>query len=123
MGHNVVDYQKARDRLKRGVQRTLNKYQAETLFFENAVLFGDRDGVPESVAKLLFGECAVEYAKAIDTKGKIKFNGYGIGDYTQRYLTFDGFMVACTFNNVSILESENTRNERAGRVTHGESEE
>lgn len=105
MNGKIIDYQKARDLIKNGVHKKLNRRQAEMLFVENAVLIGQKDGVTEETVKSLFGDRAVKHVRDLD-KDRRFCNGYGIGDYTQQYFTYDGFLMACTFNNVLILESE-----------------
>lgn len=105
MNHNVIDFQKARDLLKNGVKVKLNKREANILFLRNTVLIGQRDVVTEETVKGLFGEHAVKHVHSLDTGGRL-YNTYGIGEYQQKYFTYEGFLTACTFNNVSILERE-----------------
>lgn len=86
-------------------QETISKAQAAQLFAENAVLFGQVDGVPEKVAAELFGLAAVDFAKKQRTAGTTS-NGYGIGDYTANYLTQYGFYIAATYYNVVRIRKE-----------------
>lgn len=73
-----------------------------------AVLFGDREGVPLYRAKALLGAEAVAHVADRDRyKGNMGrfLNGYGIGDYTAEYLTKSGFMTAITFLNVKAIRA------------------
>lgn len=87
--------------------KELNKVQVAALFEREAVLIGSEDRVPEYRAAALFGKKAVEHARSMDraTPGRY-FNGYGVGDYTMSYLTFQGFQAAASFHNVQILREE-----------------
>ncbi len=44
----------------------LNSKQVDQLFWQNAVLFGDCDGVPKYRMIELFGEAAVKFVQCID---------------------------------------------------------
>ena len=79
----------------------LNKAQADALFNREAVLIGCADCVPEFRVAALFGADAAEFAKRTH-KGQCS-NGYGVGDYTLMYITYQGFLAAATFYNVKQL--------------------
>lgn len=91
-------------------QETISKAKAAQLFAENAVLFGQADGVPEQAATELFGFAAVDFAKRQQNAG-LTFNGYGIGDYTAWYLTEYGFYIAATYRNVERIREGDGWNE------------
>ena len=105
----IIDYKQARDLLTNGVRTKLNRRQAEQLFAEYSILFGKRDGVPEDVAEMLFGECAVKYTIHSDIKEHWLFNCYSIGGGQHGYFTLEGFLALCTYNNIAILEREKSR--------------
>lgn len=84
----------------------LNKTQAKALFDEYAVLVGDRDVIPEEEASGLFGKAAIDHVHRIPKGSEYYFNGYGIGDYTMFYLTFDGFLRAATYHNIRNLQNK-----------------
>ncbi len=84
----------------------VNKDRATALFEQNAILFGNSDGVPEQTAAELLGEAAVDFAFKLESGRGLLWNGYGNGSHTAKYLTLRGFLTACTYNNVSILERE-----------------
>ena len=93
----------------------LNKAQAEALFAEKAILIGTRDAIPEETVVELFGEAAVAHAHTLDGQNWKLCSLYGIGEYQQRYLTLNGFLTACTYNNVHALELESQRKEKEER--------
>lgn len=89
----------------------LNKAQAAALFEANAFLFGSIDAVPEETVIDLFGEDAAEHVKS-QGMGRL-INGYGVGDYTATYYTFEGFMRAATYHNIKkLMESSRGKHEK-----------
>ncbi len=84
----------------------LNRVQAQSLFDENAILFGNADGIPEETVISLFGEAALAHVKRIEGAAGTLFNGYGNGNFTAFYLTLKGFLLAATYCNVCQLEAE-----------------
>ena len=86
----------------------LNRDRAQALFEKHAILFGDRDAIPEETAIQLLGKDAVEFARDQDQDngGGRTWNAYGIGDAQADYLTFKGFLIACTYSNISSLKEE-----------------
>lgn len=64
--------------------KPVNRNQLESLFAENACLFGNVDGIPIETAKTLFGGDAIDFATRMNnSSGRITRNGYGSG-LTQR---------------------------------------
>lgn len=92
-------------------RRTLSLREVELLFDSEAVLFGNRNGVPMHRARQLFGEKAVMYVKEFqstirDSKEyKVYWNAYTLNKkdfFIAYYLTFDGFKLAATYVNVEL---------------------
>lgn len=84
--------------------KPVNRNQLESLFAENACLFGNVDGIPIETAKTLFGGDAIDFATRMNnSSGRITRNGYGIGDFTAEYITLHGTMVAATYCNIVCL--------------------
>lgn len=81
--------------------KILNKEQIDELFQREAVLVGSVDVVPEFRVEALFGVDAVDYAV-----GKGYGNGYGVGDYTLGYISYQGFLAAASYSNVQQLRTE-----------------
>lgn len=81
--------------------KILNKTQADALFQSEAILIGRRDVIPDYKAVALFGAAAVKHAVRT---GHV--DGYGIGDYTLCYLTYEGFLDAASFSNVQQIGIE-----------------
>ena len=94
----------------------LNRDRAQALFEKHAILFGDRDAIPEETAIQLLGKDAVEFARDQDNGGGRTWNAYGIGDAQADYLTFKGFLIACTYSNISSLKEEAEEPEDAEEV-------
>ncbi len=90
----------------------LNSTQVNQLFRQNAMLFGNCDGVPECRVVELFGEEAVDYVMRKDYCEGF-YNGYGIGDCTVGYLTYKGFRVAATYANVREVKKREADKSRA----------
>ena len=84
-------------------KKTLSKEAFNALFNENAVLIEYQDRLPEERALQLFGKDALDFAKSMS---KHDFSGYGIGKYTQMYITKHGAMLAATYNNIAILAAK-----------------
>ena len=84
----------------------MNKTQTKELFEREAVLFGDRDGIPEKKAVEILGRDAVDFARRMETVEKrgYYFGGYGNGPYTAMYMTLAGLYIAVTYNNVTALQ-------------------
>lgn len=80
----------------------MNLAQVLELFEREAVLFGTKDGFPESRAIELFGVKAVKYAKQ-DGMG-LTFNAYCAGGHMAVYLTRSGVQTAATYCNVQLLK-------------------
>ena len=97
--------------------KKLNKAQALALFEENAILFGDRDAVPETTAAALLGRPAIDYLMAEDKTGSRGFwNAIGMNDHIPSlvtYITFAGFMRAVTYNNALAVIGP-----RKGKIHH-----
>lgn len=81
----------------------LNGATIKALFDQEAVYIGRADVVPDWRVVQLFGEPAVDFAKRMIPES---FNGYGIGDYTEYYLTVRGFQLAATYHNIRIAQKE-----------------
>lgn len=79
----------------------MNRTQLMKIFQEEAILFGNADGIPEARAIEIFGEEAVLFAKRT---GQGNFSGYGYGTYTAGFLTLSGALAAASYNNVTALE-------------------
>lgn len=90
----------------------LNEEMIKALFDREAVYIGRADVVPDWRVIQLFGEAAVDFSKRMAPEN---FNGYGIGDYTEFYLTIRGFQLAATYHNITI-----TREERRAIYSSGE---
>lgn len=105
------------------VKETLNKEQAEQLFNENAVLFGSHDAIPEMLVVRLLGQNSLDFVRRQRSTETGLFAGYGIGEYTAFGLTKKGFLIAATYQNVSIIrDREQTVNkERHNRKMKGAS--
>ena len=85
----------------------MNKAQAEELFRNNAVLFGDHDGIPMPKAVELLGDKAVQFIAQMERNGThpgCYRKGYGNGEYTAMYLSSEGFFAAVTWNNINELQ-------------------
>lgn len=81
----------------------INKEQAQRIFADNAVLFGETDGIPDRKAAQFTGQEAVDFARRMGQNIPATYGGYGIGEYTECYLTEKGFMIAATYCNVKAL--------------------
>ena len=77
--------------------KMMNKLTATALFDKNSCLIGNKDVIPKSEAIRLLGSEAVEFADRADSRYQ---NAYGIGDFTMKYLTREGFFIAVTYKNV-----------------------
>lgn len=93
--------------------KKLNRAQAQALFEENAILFGDRDAVPEKTAAALLGQAAIDYVLWEDRTGTGGHKGYwnaiGMNDYIKplvKYITLSGFLRAVTYNNATLVTQE-----------------
>lgn len=92
--------------------KKMNKAQAQALFEENAILFGDRDAVPKATVTALLGQAAVNYVLWADTAGsgrKGYYNGIGMNEHIKpliEYITLAGFMQAVTYNNAILTAQE-----------------
>ena len=87
-------------------KKTLSKEAFDALFNENAVLIEYQDRLPAERALQLFGKDALDFAERMS---KHDFGGYGIGEYTQMYVTKHGAMLAATYNNIAILAAKRGR--------------
>ena len=87
----------------------LNKAQVDELFRREAVLIGNSDVVPEFRVKALFGADASAFPGR-SSVGQYR-NGYGIGNYTIMYVTYQGFLSAASFYNVQQLQKEDVASE------------
>lgn len=85
------------------MQGIMNMEQVESLFRAEAVLLGNRDGVPSCRAEELFGALAVKHAENRKVGTGDYSNAYGIGDYSLSFLTHKGFMAAASFHNVELI--------------------
>ncbi len=85
----------------------LNSKQVDQLFQQNAILIGNEDNVPKYRAVELFGEEAVDFVMDMNCRNGY-YNGYGIGNYTVRYLTYKGFQAAATYVNIREIEVQET---------------
>ena len=84
--------------------KPVNRNQLESLFAENACLFGNVDRIPIETAKAMFGVDAIDFATSMNnTSGRNTRNGYGIGAFTAEYITLHGAMVAATYCNIVCL--------------------
>ncbi len=81
----------------------LNSTMINSLFEREAVYIGRADVVPDWRVVQLFGRAAVSFAKQLAPES---FNGYGIGNYTEFYLTIRGFQIAATYHNIIITKEE-----------------
>ncbi len=81
----------------------LNRKQVEQLFQQNAMLFGNCDGVPECRVVELLGQESVDYVMDTNPRNGY-YNEYGIRDCSMPYLTYGGFQVAATYVNVREVE-------------------
>lgn len=87
--------------------KQLNMAEVETIFAENAVLYGTHDGMAIRKARDIFGDAAIEFVRKMDVgRSGSYINGYGKGSYTSFYLTKAGVLIAATFWNVTIDEAE-----------------
>lgn len=86
--------------------KQFNKKQAMALFNENAILIGG-DAIPEKTVYNLFGAEAVRFVASI-ASGKKRpgeyRNGYTANGRTIGYVTYEGFLIAVTYHNVSIQQ-------------------
>ena len=84
----------------------MNKAQTTELFQREAVLFGDRDGIPEKKAVEILGKEAVAFTHRMESVEKrgYYFGGYGNGPFTAMYMTLAGLYIAVTYNNVTALQ-------------------
>jgi hypothetical protein len=89
--------------------KMMNSAQVRELFEKEAILFGDCDGVTIGRTMELFGNDAANYA---NDHSKGWANGFGIGDYTAKYLTLAGFRRAASFANVEEIKKGNKKQER-----------
>jgi len=83
----------------------LNSKQVDQLFRQNAILFGNKDGVPKYLAVELFGKEAVDFTINSDWHDGY-YNEYGIGNYDASYLTYRGFQEAATYVNIREIEAQ-----------------
>lgn len=84
------------------ITKGLSLEKVKALFIQESLLFGEVDGVPYDRVIELFGESALKFASK---EGRITSNGYGIGGYTVHYLTWQGFKIAATYNNVIHIKA------------------
>lgn len=82
----------------------LNKKQVNALFQCYAVLLGTEDRVSEFRVTILFGPNAVKFAKT--THNGQYHNGFGVGDCTIMYFTYQGFLAAASYYNAQQLRGE-----------------
>lgn len=82
------------------ITKILTRAEAQALFNEYAFLIGRRDVIPCADAARLLGKEAVAFA---DQDGEDR-NSYSLGDGkpSMRYLTYNGFEKAVTYNNIII---------------------
>ena len=86
------------------LDRVINKKTAMEIFEQEAILIGDRDGMPTFKAKEFLGADAVEFPNNFRGDNK---NSYWIGDDRHiEYLTQKGFLIAVTYRNVCLLQKE-----------------
>lgn len=79
----------------------LKEQEVKEIFDKEAVLIGTKNVIPMYKAKELFGKKAAEFAYSLD---KFTYSGgFGIGDYTTRYLNYKGFQIAATYCNVEEI--------------------
>ena len=95
------------------IKKTLNKDEATRLFYENAVLIGSQDGIPDEAVIALLGEEALDFVVRVHARPSERRVGYGIGSHTEMCLPLQGFFVAVTHHNITTLLRE--RKEREGR--------
>ena len=81
----------------------LNSAMINSLFEREAVYIDRTDVVPDWRVVQLFGEAAVSFAKRLVPES---VSGFGIGDYTEFYLTIRGFQIAATYHNITITKEE-----------------
>ena len=97
-------------------KKTLSKEAFDALFNENAVLIEYQDRLPAERAIQLFGKDALDFAERMN---KHDFGGYGIGEYTQMYVTKHGAMLAATYNNIVILAANKSATKAENRQKEG----
>ncbi len=94
------------------IETTFTVAQAEALFNQEGVAFGNKNGFPVFRAVELFGRAAAEWLEAgMKMDGYIApgagFNVWGDVDY----LTFTGFLKLITWHNCIILERMSAESE------------
>lgn len=80
----------------------MNYNQVKELFDRECILIGSKDVVPTYKAVKLFGKAAIDFSERLG-EGGLHSSFYGIGDYNLRYLTFKGFQVAATYQNIDEI--------------------
>lgn len=80
----------------------ISSNKAQHLFAENSALFGRIDGIPEKIAEAILGTDAVNYVTSAKGGAGVLFNGYGIGDYTVKFLTEQGFYMGASYYNTDL---------------------
>lgn len=89
------------------ISKTLTKAEADKLFSEKSMLIGKEDVVPIDDVINLFGQKS--WLHVIDKNNPNKFiithGGYDTKEAIISYVTYDGFLYAVTYNNVSIAGS------------------
>lgn len=84
----------------------INESNLKKMFEESAILIGNADVVPLYKAKEIFGDNIISKVK--NNNSDRYWNGYGNGDFTVLYITYDGFKYAATLQNMNeIYKIEN----------------
>lgn len=96
----------------------LNSAQAKELFLQEAVLFGERDGVPFPRAVKLFGKEAASFAITPDDPRDQReyYSLFGVGNYQCYYLTFNGFLKAVSYANALEVRNKDFSESADGQV-------
>ncbi len=84
----------------------ITKEEVRKIFDKEAVLIGACDVVPESRARVYFGEAGLTFS---ERTGKFEAYGvYGIGERcdSYKYFTLKGLELAATYCNINMLLDE-----------------
>lgn len=79
-------------------------YDIDRIFNKEKVFISTRDVMPESTALKIFGKDAIAFVRRAGY-----CSGFGIGDYTATYLTYEGVQIAATFCNVEELSHKHVQ--------------